>query len=65
LGSPDAQRRIKELLNVVSGASIEEASRRTPGIIADARASDEGREGLRAFLEKRKPSWVAANEDPT
>jgi methylglutaconyl-CoA hydratase len=64
LGSPDAQRRIKELLNVVSGASIEEASRRTPGIIADARASEEGSEGLRAFLEKRKPSWVAANEDP-
>jgi len=25
--------------------------------IADRRASDEGQEGLRAFLEKRPPSW--------
>jgi 1,4-dihydroxy-2-naphthoyl-CoA synthase len=22
------------------------------------RASDEGREGMAAFLEKRKPSWI-------
>jgi len=65
LGSPDAQRRIKQLLNVVAGAPIEEASRRTPEIIAEARASEEGREGLRAFLEKRKPLWVQAREDRT
>jgi len=25
--------------------------------IADARASPEGREGIAAFLEKRKPAW--------
>jgi methylglutaconyl-CoA hydratase len=25
--------------------------------IADRRASDEGQEGLRAFLEKRLPAW--------
>lgn len=30
----------------------------TAGQIADIRASDEGREGIRAFLEKRKPEWV-------
>jgi methylglutaconyl-CoA hydratase len=65
LGSPDAQRRIKELLSIVAGATIEEAGRRTPEIIAEARASEEGREGLRAFLEKRKPLWVQAREDRT
>jgi methylglutaconyl-CoA hydratase len=27
--------------------------------IAKIRASAEGREGVRAFLEKRKPSWLA------
>lgn len=27
-------------------------------MIADRRASDEGREGIGAFLEKRKPGWV-------
>jgi methylglutaconyl-CoA hydratase len=26
--------------------------------IAEIRASDEGREGLSAYLEKRKPSWI-------
>ena len=28
--------------------------------IAVARASDEGKEGIRSFLEKRKPAWVKA-----
>jgi methylglutaconyl-CoA hydratase len=57
-GSPDAQRRIKALLEMVASTSIEEAQERTPAIIADARASGEGREGLRAFVEKRKPAWA-------
>ena len=30
----------------------------TPRTIADIRASAEGREGVAAFLEKRKPNWV-------
>jgi methylglutaconyl-CoA hydratase len=29
--------------------------------IAQRRASDEGQEGLRAFLEKRKPAWSSEN----
>jgi methylglutaconyl-CoA hydratase len=31
--------------------------------IAERRASDEGQEGLRAFLERRRPSWAAAEPD--
>jgi len=27
--------------------------------IAVIRASDEGREGVRSFLEKRKPNWLS------
>ena len=27
--------------------------------IAERRTSDEGQEGLRAFLEKRPPSWLS------
>lgn len=57
-GSPDAQRRIKLLLDVVAGAPLVAAVRATPDVIADARASVEGQEGLRAFLEKRKPLWA-------
>ena len=32
--------------------------RKTAHQIADRRVSDEGREGLAAFLEKRKPYWA-------
>ena len=34
---------------------------RTVQGIADIRASDEGREGIQAFLQKRKPSWLLGN----
>jgi len=33
--------------------------RANAGLIAALRASDEGREGLSAFLEKRPPRWAA------
>jgi methylglutaconyl-CoA hydratase len=29
--------------------------------LAELRVSKEGQEGLRAFLEKRKPSWITEN----
>jgi methylglutaconyl-CoA hydratase len=31
--------------------------------LADLRVSAEGQEGLRAFLEKRKPAWIQKNSD--
>ena len=36
--------------------------RANAGLIAALRASDEGREGLTAFLEKRPPRW--ATQEP-
>jgi methylglutaconyl-CoA hydratase len=33
---------------------LDETARR----IAAVRASDEGKEGVAAFLEKRKPNWI-------
>jgi methylglutaconyl-CoA hydratase len=63
LGSPDAQRRIKQLLDAVSPGDLDAAAAVTPDFIAEARASAEGQEGLRAFFEKRAPSW--APKDPT
>lgn len=62
-GSPDAQRRIKELLEVAQAGSVDDAARQTPVFIADARASAEGQEGLQAFFEKRKASWVRGGRE--
>jgi methylglutaconyl-CoA hydratase len=38
------------------GGSI--LSEATVAMIAERRASDEGREGIAAFLEKRNPGWI-------
>jgi methylglutaconyl-CoA hydratase len=41
----------------VSGRCAEDVRQETVERIAAIRASEEGQEGLRAFLEKRKPRW--------
>ena len=56
---PQAARACKRLVQDVSGAPITEALRaETARRIADIRASDEGREGVASFLNKRPPSWL-------
>lgn len=55
---PKAVAAAKRLVDDVAGRAIDDGLlRETARRIADARASDEGKEGLAAFLEKRKPSW--------
>jgi methylglutaconyl-CoA hydratase len=39
--------------------SLEEAKKYTATVIADLRIGDEGQEGMKAFFEKRKPSWLS------
>jgi methylglutaconyl-CoA hydratase len=56
-GAPGAVAASKELIRNVAGISLKEAKEYTAQMIADLRASAEGQEGLRAFLEKRKPRW--------
>ncbi len=59
-GGPVAQGAAKELIFAVAGASLDESLiEETATRIAELRASDEGREGIAAFLEKRKPNWRA------
>ncbi|MFC5695132.1 gamma-carboxygeranoyl-CoA hydratase [Pseudomonas sp. GCM10022186] len=56
--SPQAMSATKDLLREVgSGALSPNLRRYTESAIARIRVSPEGQEGLRAFLEKRKPSW--------
>jgi methylglutaconyl-CoA hydratase len=55
--APGAVAAAKSLLRAVAFRSAEEVREATASLIAQRRASPEGREGLRAFLEKREPSW--------
>jgi hypothetical protein len=56
--SPAAMRASKDLLREVDGGALTPALRRyCENAIARIRVSAEGQEGLRAFLEKRPPSW--------
>lgn len=51
-----AKRLIAEIANrPIDGGLLEHTAR----AIADIRATEEGREGVASFLEKRKPGWVA------
>jgi methylglutaconyl-CoA hydratase len=57
---PLATRACKLLVRDVSAAPMSEALRAdTARRIADIRASDEGKEGLQSFLQKRPPAWLA------
>jgi len=60
LGGPQALADSKALIYAVANRPIDDAvvadsARR----IAESRATAQGQEGARAFLEKRKPSWVS------
>ena len=58
--SPAAVRACKKLVQDVAEREIDPALvAATVEGIADIRASDEGREGVASFLQKRKPAWLA------
>jgi len=55
---PDALACCKELLATIAEQNMQEAKVHTAKVIANLRKSDEGQEGMDAFLSKRKPNWV-------
>lgn len=58
--SPNALREAKDLIAAVGHRTVDnDLVMDTAQRIARVRASDEGKEGLSAFLEKRKPRWAA------
>jgi methylglutaconyl-CoA hydratase len=59
--APQALRASKTLALTVRQMNYEEARNYTVQTIANLRMSDEGQEGLRAFLEKRRPQWLQAS----
>lgn len=60
---PMAQAAAKDLLRAVAHRQVrDDLIADTARRIADQRASDEGREGVAAFLTKRKPGWASSKE---
>lgn len=57
-GGPEAQKRIKTLLELYADSTWEEYRAALPRALAEARGSDEARDGLAAFFEKRRPRWL-------
>ncbi|MEO7496362.1 MAG: enoyl-CoA hydratase/isomerase family protein [Massilia sp.] len=58
--SPQAMAAAKRLVREIDGQPVGDALvADTAQRIAEIRASNEGREGVAAFLEKRKPGWLA------
>lgn len=55
--APNGVRAAKRLVREVTGRRPEDVRERTVETIADVRATEEGREGFDAFLEKRPPRW--------
>ncbi len=57
--APSAHAAAKRLIREIHGLRPDEVIALTTSRIADQRVSPEGQEGMRAFLEKRKPGWSA------
>jgi methylglutaconyl-CoA hydratase len=55
---PEALKVCKELIEKVPQMSLEDAKPYTAEVIARLRVSDEGQEGMSAFLNKRLPAWA-------
>ena len=55
---PAALAAAKRILSEVADTPWDKVQERTTRTIAELRASPEGQEGLRAFLEKRPPDWT-------
>ena len=55
---PNALAMCKKLLQNVPLMSFDEVKKYTAEMIASLRMSEEGQEGMNAFLQKRKPKWA-------
>jgi methylglutaconyl-CoA hydratase len=63
---PEAQRQVKELVRAVAGRPVtSEVIQDTAERIAKIRSSPEGREGVAAFLEKRRAAWIPPEPETT
>lgn len=61
-GGPEALAASKDLAKRMGRLPLDEALGEAAGVIAARRASAEGQEGMKAFLERRRPAWVGEGE---
>ena len=61
LGGPEALAVSKGLAKQMGRLPLDEALAEATGVIAARRASPEGQEGMKAFLEKRSPAWTGGS----
>ena len=57
-GGPEALAVSKELIREIAERSLDENGPYTAEVISRLRISEEGQDGMNAFLDKRKPRWV-------
>ncbi len=62
--APEAISVTKRMLEVIGTSSYREAMSQTVETIATKRTDPEGQEGLTAFLERRRPAWMAQDHEP-
>ncbi len=62
LAGPEAIREARQLVDRVWGRAPSEVADVTVAAITERRASEEGREGVTAFLEKRRPRWAQPDQ---
>lgn len=58
-GAPDAVRETKHLLHGLDSSSFYDELKIAISFHEKAKSSDEAKEGLAAFIEKRPPNWIA------
>jgi methylglutaconyl-CoA hydratase len=58
MSGPLAVRSTKRLIRAILTMDRETTHKETVALMAHLRTSPEGQEGLKAFLEKRRPNWA-------
>lgn len=62
-GGPEALAVSKELIREISERSLDDNGPYTAAVISRLRMSEEGQEGMNAFLNKKKPRWLTEEKD--
>jgi methylglutaconyl-CoA hydratase len=62
-GGPEALAASKQLIGDIAERSLDDNGPYTAKLITERRMSDEGQEGMNAFLRKEKPRWVIDAQD--